>query len=63
MHSVYLVGPHVAVSYAKISSIAQQCFHGKFMSPVTIKKVRRSSCKVPDATTKQKDYSFAHELL
>jgi hypothetical protein len=31
---------YVAVSYVKTPSVAQQCYHGKFMSPVKINRTR-----------------------
>jgi hypothetical protein len=56
MYSVSAVELHVAVSYIKILSIAQKCFYGKFMSPVTI--VRLPTCRVPDVALRQKKVSL-----
>jgi len=36
MHSVYVVGLIVTVSYVKIVSVAQQCFYGKCMMLPTV---------------------------
>jgi hypothetical protein len=62
MHSVCVVELHVAVSYIKILSVAQQHFYGKFMSPEPIKH----TCvfiQSAQRCIKTKDYLFSHGLL
>jgi hypothetical protein len=62
VQSVGVVELYVTVSIVKISSVAQQCFHGEFMWPSTY-KVRIPSCNVPDVAMRLKNFILLTAVL
>lgn len=56
IHSVCFDELRFTVNYAKISTVAQQRFYGKFMLPAKNKKMLRSSRTIPEAALKKKKF-------